>query len=259
MSHHITEFDHIHYTYPDGNKAVEDFSATILHGEPVGLIGANGAGKSTLLNLLMGILQPDQGEVRIGGVGLTKKTLPSIQQRLGMVFQDPNHQLFMSSVYEDVAFGPRNMGLSEDEVQKSAIAALEQVEIAHLKDRAPFKLSEGEKRMASIATVLSMHPDILVMDEPTSSLDSKARRNVISLVKSFEHTRIITSHDLDMIFEVCSRVILVNKGRLIADGPAKKILTDEALLKENGLELPFALQNCPVCSGKRGGKIKSLF
>lgn len=253
MSHHITELVHLDYTYPDKNKAVEDFCATILHGETVGIIGANGAGKSTLLLLLMGILNPDQGEVRIGGVKLTKKTLPHIQPRMGMVFQDPNHQLFMSSVYEDVAFGPRNMGLSEDEVCLNAMAALEQVGIAHLKDRAPFKLSEGEKRMASIATVLSMHPDILVMDEPTASLDSKARRKVINLLKGFEHTRIITSHDLDMILEVCSRVILVSKGRIQADGTAEKILTNEALLKENGLELPFALQNCPVC-GKRNSK-----
>lgn len=247
MSHHITELIHLTFTYPDGNKAVDDFSATILHGEPVGIIGPNGAGKSTLLLLFMGILEPDEGEVRIGGVKLTKKTLPHIQPRMGMVFQDPNHQLFMSSVYEDVAFGPRNMGLSENEVRFNTISALEQVGIAHLKDRAPFKLSEGEKRMASIATVLSMHPDILVMDEPTSSLDSKARRNVIDLLKGFEHTRIITSHDLDMILEVCSRVILVNNGRIQANGPAEEILTNEALLKANGLELPFALQKCPVC------------
>lgn len=200
--------------------------------------------------LLMGVLQPDRGEVRIGGVRLTKKTLPAIQSHMGMVFQDPNHQLFMGSVYEDVAFGPRNMGLSEAEVDACVMDALEQVGIPGLKDRAPFKLSEGEKRAASIATVISMHPDILVMDEPTSSLDAKARRSVIGLLKGFEHTRIITSHDLDMVLEVCSRVILMSGGRLIADGPAESILTDESLLTANGLELPLALQHCPVCSRK---------
>lgn len=247
MSHHITELDNLHYTYPDGHKAVDAFSAVIRHGESVGIIGANGAGKSTILMLLMGILQPDEGEVRIGGVKLTKKTLRTIQPRMGLVFQDANHQLFMPSVYEDVAFGPRNMGMDEEAVQARVMAALEQTGIAHLKDRAPFKLSEGEKRAAAIATVLSMQPDILVLDEPTSSLDSRARRNLIGILKRFDHTRIITSHDLDMVSEVCSRVIVVDGGQLKADGAAETILADEALLHASGLERPLSMQNCPLC------------
>jgi len=251
MSHHITEFDNLTFTYPDGKKAVDGLSATIRHGESVGVVGANGAGKSTLLQLLTGILRPQCGEVRIGGVKLTKKTLPAVQSHLGLVFQDPNHQLFMGSVYDDVAFGPRNMGLTEAEVQARVDEALGTVGILHLKDKAPFKLSEGEKRAASIATVISMRPDILIMDEPTASLDSKARRSVIGLLKQFEHTKIITSHDLDMVLEVCSRVIVIKDGRLTADGEAPKILSDEALLAENGMELPLSLQNCPICRGKK--------
>jgi len=251
LSHHITEFDHLHYTYPDGHKAVDDFSAVIKHGESVGIIGANGAGKSTILMLLMGILEPQQGEVRIGGVHLTKKTQRAIQSRMGMVFQDPNHQLFMPSVYEDVAFGPRNMGMDDAEVDACVMAALEQTGIAHLKDRAPFKLSEGEKRAASIATVISMHPDILVMDEPTSSLDSKARRNLINMLNGFEHTKIITSHDLDMICDMCKRVIVINHGHLQADGPVEEIMANKALLESNGMELPLSMQKCDGCGYKR--------
>jgi cobalt/nickel transport system ATP-binding protein len=251
MSHHITEFDNLSFTYPGGNKALDGFSATIRHGESVGVIGANGAGKSTLLLLLTGILTPGSGEVRIGGVKITKKTLASMQSHMGLVFQDPNHQLFMGSVYDDVAFGPRNMGLTEEEVDSRVKEALMTVGIPHLMDKAPFRLSEGEKRAASIATVISMRPDILIMDEPTSSLDPRARRGVIGLLQKFEHTKIITSHDLDMVLEVTNRVIVMKDGRLAADGETAKILSDEALLVENGLELPLSLQNCPVCRSRK--------
>lgn len=251
MSHHITEVKKLKYTYPQGKQAISDISFRILHGEAVGIIGANGAGKSTLLMLLMGILHPEQGEVIIGEVKMTKKTIPSVRQRIGMVFQDPNNQLFMTSVYDDVAFGPRNSGLSEDEVDARVLHALEQVGIEHLKDRAPYRLSEGEKRAASIATVLSMQPDILVMDEPTSSLDPKSRRRFIKLIKEFEHTRIITSHDLDMVYDTCERVIVLKDGMVAADGPAKQILSDEKLLDDCGLELPLGMQGCPVCSADK--------
>lgn len=202
MSHHITEVKNLKYTYPEGKEAIRDISFRILHGESVGIIGANGAGKSTLLMLLMGILHPDKGEVRIGEVKMTNKTMSSIRKRIGMVFQNPNNQLFMTTVFDDVAFGPRNSGLDEDEVYLCVKDALDKVGIFHLKDRAPYRLSEGEKRAASIATVLSMNPDILVMDEPTSSLDPKSRRRFIKLIENFKHTRIITSHDLDMVMYV---------------------------------------------------------
>ena len=255
MSHHKLEAKDIHFAYPDGNKAINGMSFTIYHGESVGIIGANGAGKSTLLMLLMGVLFPNQGEVIVGDVHVTKKTLPMIRQRLGMVFQDPDDQLFMTTVFEDVAFGPRNFGLDEQEVEKRVTSALEQVGILHLKDRAPFKLSGGEKRAAAIASVLSMQPDMLIMDEPTSGLDPKSRRRVMKLLKSFQHTRIITSHDLDMVFDLCERVIVIKDGIVAADGVTADILVDEELLDACGLEVPLSLQNCPVCGAK---KLKTL-
>ena len=181
MSHHKVEVRNLLFSYPDGHEALKKISFTILHGESVGIIGANGAGKSTILMLLMGILYPDSGDVLVGDVHLTKKTLPMIRQRLGMVFQNPDDQLFMTNVYDDVAFGPRNYRLDEKEVDSRVMNALDLVGISDLKDRAPFRLSGGEKRAASIACVLSMQPDILIMDEPTLALDPKARRRVINL------------------------------------------------------------------------------
>ena len=253
MSHHKVEVRNLHFSYPDGHEALKKISFTILHGESVGIIGANGAGKSTILMLLMGILYPDSGDVLVGDVHLTKKTLPMIRQRLGMVFQNPDDQLFMTNVYDDVAFGPRNYRLDEKEVDSRVMNALDLVGISDLKDRAPFRLSGGEKRAASIACVLSMQPDILIMDEPTLALDPKARRRVISLLNSFEHTKIITSHDLDLVLETCQRVIVVKDGVIAADGKAKEILTNRFLLDECGLELPLTIQSCPVC-----GSVKNI-
>lgn len=250
MSHHKIQVKDLHFSYPDGHRAVKGLDFTIHHGEAVGIIGANGAGKSTLLMLLMGVLFPEKGEVLVGDVHVTKKTLPVIRQRLGMVFQDPDDQLFMTSVYDDVAFGPRNYGLDEKEVEARVLEALEMVGIKHLKDRAPFKLSGGEKRAAAIASVLSMQPDVLIMDEPTAALDPKSRRRILNLLNSFEHTKIITSHDLDMVLDTCKRVIVIKDGRITADGPAAGILADVGLLDSCGLELPLSLQKCPVCGRK---------
>jgi len=252
MSHHKIEIKNLHFSYPDGNKAVNGMSFCIHHGESVGIIGANGAGKSTLLMLLMGVLFPSQGEIIVGDVRVTKNTLPMIRQRLGMVFQNSDDQLFMTTVYDDVAFGPRNYKLDEKEVERRVMRALEMVGISHLKDRAPFKLSGGEKRAAAIASVLSMQPDVLIMDEPTAALDPKSRRRLIELLKSFEHTKIITSHDLDMVYDVCKRVIVIKEGQIVADGLSAEILTDAELLDKCGLEMPFALQDCPVCGRKKG-------
>ena len=251
MSHHKGEVSNLHFSYPDGHQAIRGMSFTIFHGESVGVIGANGAGKSTLLMLLMGILFPDSGEILVGDTRLTKKTLPMIRQRLGMVFQDPDDQLFMTTVGDDVAFGPRNYQLDEAEVESRVIEALTQVGIPHLKDRAPFKLSGGEKRAAAIATVLSMRPDILIMDEPTSFLDPQSRRRVMGLLKSFEHTKIITSHDLDMVLETCRRVIVIKDGLVAADGPAGEILKNQPLLDGCGLEMPLSLQSCPNCGASK--------
>jgi len=204
------------------------------------------------LMLLMGVLFPEKGEVLVGDVHVTRKTLSVIRQRLGMVFQDPDDQLFMTTVYDDVAFGPRNYGLDEKEVEGRVLQALEMVGIPHLKDRSPFKLSGGEKRVAAIASVLSMQPDVLIMDEPTAALDPKSRRRVMNLMKGFEHTKIITSHDLDMVFDICKRVIVIKDGRIAADGPAADILANAGLMDECGLELPLSLQKCPVCGRDAG-------
>lgn len=252
MSHHKLEVRSLHFCYPDGQAAVKNLSFTIHHGEAVGIIGANGAGKSTLLMLLMGVLFPDTGEVLVGDVGVTKRTLPMIRQRLGMVFQNPDDQLFMTTVYDDVAFGPRNYKLDEREVESRVSEALDLVGITHLKDRPPFKLSGGEKRAAAIASVLSMHPDVLIMDEPTAALDPKSRRRLIAFLKGFTHTKIITSHDLDFILNTCSRVIVIREGQLVADGDVSEILANEELLDSCGLELPLALQNCPRCGNAKG-------
>ncbi|PKM83108.1 MAG: cobalt ABC transporter ATP-binding protein [Firmicutes bacterium HGW-Firmicutes-14] len=252
MSHHKTEVRDLYYVYPDGHKAINGITFKIHHGESVGIIGANGAGKSTLLMLLMGVLFPCQGEVLVGEVPVTKKTVPVVRQRMGMVFQDPDDQLFMTTVYDDVAFGPRNYKLEETEVERRVHEALEMVGILHLKDRAPFKLSGGEKRAAAIASVLSMKPDILLMDEPTSALDPKSRRRLMKLLDGFEHTKIITSHDLDMVFELCTRTIVIKNGQIAADGPTKELLADAELMDDCGLEMPLALQGCPVCGRKNG-------
>lgn len=251
MSHHKVEVKDLYYHYPDGHPAINGLSFTIHHGDAVGIVGANGAGKSTLMMLLVGILFPLQGQVSIGEVRLTKKTLPLIRQHIGLVFQNPDDQLFMTTVYDDVAFGPRNYHLDEGEVKTRVTEALDMVGIAHLYNRAPFKLSGGEKRAAAIATVLAMQPDILVMDEPTSGLDPQSRRRVIELLKSFTHTKLITSHDLDMVYELCPRTIVIKDGSLAADGTTSAILSDAALMQACGLEIPLAMQNCPACGSKK--------
>ncbi|MDX9871133.1 MAG: ABC transporter ATP-binding protein [Clostridia bacterium] len=245
MSHHKLEARNLSYAYPDGQEALKNLSFTVTHGEAVGLIGANGAGKSTVLALLMGLLFPSEGQALLADVAITKKTLPLVRQSLGLVMQNPDDQLFMTSVYDDVAFGPRNYQLTESEVAARVAGALDLVGIPHLRDRAPYRLSVGEKRCAAIAAVLSMQPDILLMDEPTAGLDPQARRRIMNLLNSFSHTKIITSHDLDMVWTVCRRVILLKGGTVAADGPAEEILTDARLLESCGLELPLSLQNCP--------------
>lgn len=258
MSHHIIEIENLDYTYPDGKRALNSVNLRIFHGESVGIVGANGAGKSTLLMQLVGVLFPNSGEVRIGDIPVIKKTLSEIRQRVGIVFQNSDEQLFMNTVYEDVAFGPRNYKLSEEEVKKRVLESLETVGISHLIDRPPYKLSGGEKRSAAIATVLAMNPDILVMDEPTTALDPKARRRLINLLKGFSYTKIITTHDLDMVLEICDRTIVLNKGKVIADGPTLNIFEDDNLLEICGLEKPLSMQNCLACGIKKVSSVSDI-
>ena len=248
MSHHIVEAKDLEFSYPDSTHALLGISFKIRHGESVAIVGANGAGKSTLLLHLNGYLTPTVGQVRIGDFPLTRETLQEVRRTVGMVFQDPDDQLFMSTVYDDVAFGPLNLGLPIDEVDMRVQKALETVGVAHLKDRPPYRLSSGQKRRVAIATVLSMSPDILVMDEPTAGLDPQARRQLINLLHTFKHSKIIATHDLDMVMDLCERTIILHDGKIKADGPTSEIFQNEQLLAESHLEKPFRLQACPVCN-----------
>ena len=250
MSHHIVEVRNLQHVYPDGTIAIRDVSFRITHGESVAIIGANGAGKSTLLLHLNGCLEATSGQIRIGDTLLSKGTLPDIRRTVGMVFQYPDDQLFMPTVFEDVAFGPLNLGLSGSEVDRRVTESLERVGAGHLRDKPPYHLSGGEKKRVAIATVLAMSPDILVMDEPTSGLDPFARRQLMSLLRDFQHTKIFTSHDLDMVLDLCRRTIILHEGMIVADGPTGEIFQDEALLAACRLEKPFSMQGCPVCTKK---------
>lgn len=247
MSHHFVKIDNLEYHYPDGTTALDGISFKITHGESVALVGANGAGKSTLLLHINGTIIPQTGTVNIGNIPVRKKTLETIRRKIGMVFQNSDDQLFMPTVYDDVAFGPLNLNIEAEEVKGLVDHALEQVGALHLKDRPPYKLSAGEKRLVSIATVLPVFPEILVMDEPVSNLDPYARRTIITLLQSFHHTKIIATHDLDMALELCERTIILKNGKVHADGPTKELFTDKALLAETHLEQPLCMQGCPVC------------
>jgi cobalt/nickel transport system ATP-binding protein len=242
MSHHIIDLQNVHYRYPDGTQALGGISFRIIHGESVGIVGANGAGKSTLLLQISGTLLPTDGSISIGETVISKKTVREIRKRIGFVFQDPDDQIFMPTVFEDVAFGPLHLGWTIENVKQSAIKALEQVNCLHLKDRPPHKLSLGQKRAVSIASVIAMDPDILVMDEPSSNLDPRSRRQLIQLLKTFDHSKIIASHDLDMVNELCERTIILREGQVAADGTTLELFSDEKLLQENGLEKPLSLQ-----------------
>ena len=247
MSHHSISVRELGFSYPDGTPALKSVSFEIGHGESVAIVGANGAGKSTLLMHLNGILTPSSGSVRIGDVPVSKDTLPDIRKAVGFVFQNPDDQLFMPTVWEDVAFGPMNLGLPEVDVTRRAADALERAGVTKLKDRPPYRLSGGEKRSVAIATVLAMCPNVLVLDEPSSNLDPLARRRLIELLASFEHTKIIASHDLDLALDLCERTIVISQGEVAADGPTREIFEDAGLLDACHLEKPFVMQGCPVC------------
>jgi len=242
MSHHIVEFRSVSFRYPDGTEALRGVSFRVTHGEAVGVVGANGAGKSTLLMHANGSLLPASGTVVVGDAELTRKTRQEVRKKVGLVFQNPDDQLFMPTVFEDVSFGPLNMGLGREAASERAEEALRAVGCLHLRDKPPHHLSVGQKGAVAIASVMAMRPDILVMDEPASSLDPKSRRALINMLKTFSHSKIIASHDLDLILDICGRCIVIREGRTVADGPALKILSDRALLEENNLELPLSLQ-----------------
>ncbi len=218
MSHHFIRFSNVTYTYPNGYEALKGVSFLAVHGEKVAVLGLNGAGKSTMLLQTNGLLLPTSGEVNVGDVPVTKRTLPLVRQSVGMVFQNPDDQLFMPTVEEDVAFGPMNMRLPQAEVERRVEEALAMVGATDLRKAAPFRLSGGQKRAVAIATVLAMEPSILVMDEPSAELDMRARNELISLLKKFGHTSLIATHDLGLALEICPRAIIIDRGRIVADG-----------------------------------------
>ena len=236
------KIENLYYEYPDGYEALRGIDLTLYKGESLGIVGANGAGKSTLLLQLTGINYPSKGKIEVNSMEINKKNLAQIRKDIGFVFQNPEDQLFTTSIYEDVAFGPKNYKLSKEEVDKRVNEALEKVGILDLKDRAPYRLSGGQQNLAAIATAISMEPSILIMDEPTAALDPKARRRLINLLNSFEYTKIIASHDLDMILDTCKRTIVIKDGQIAADGNTKDILLDEKLMDECNLELPLSCQ-----------------
>lgn len=242
MSHHYLRFDDVHYRYPNGYEALCGVSFRITHGEKVALVGANGAGKSTLLLHTNGLLMPSQGGVVLGGIALTRRTLPLVRQSVGLVFQDSDNQLFMPTVEEDVAFGPSNMRLEPEEIRRRVTEALDAVGALHLRGASPFRLSGGQKKRVAIATVLSMEPSVLVMDEPTSNLDPRARRQIIDLIRRFGHTTLIATHDMEMVLDLCDRTIVMKQGRIVADGSTRHVFGDLALLEECGLEQPCELR-----------------
>ena len=230
------------YVYPDGTKALQRVDLSIFEGESVGLIGPNGAGKSTFLLHLNGILQ-GKGKVEVLGLEIDDKNLNYIRSKVGLVFQDPEDQLFMSTVFDDVAFGPINMGLEERRVRNSVKEALKDVDMEETIQRCTHHLSFGEKKRISLATILSMKPEILILDEPTSNLDPKARRHLIELLKNFSITKIVAGHDLELILNICSRVALLDKGRIVATGDTREVLSNKSLMESHGLEVPWSLKS----------------
>lgn len=242
MSHIHINVEKVSFAYQKGQPVLEDITFTAKEKDAIGIIGANGVGKSTLLKLLVGLNLNDEGSIRVCDIPVQKETLMRIRERIGYVFQDSDSQLFMSTVYDDIAFAPRNYGLPEVEVKKRVEYALEMVHIEHLKNKQIYKMSGGEKKLVSIATILSMTPDVMLMDEPSIALDPKNRRNLIHILNQFEHIKIIASHDLDMILDTCNRTILMKDGKIIKEGHTKEILMDKELLEASGLELPLSLQ-----------------
>ena len=236
----MIEFRNVSFAYGK-TPVVEDLSFTIKKGETVGLIGANGAGKSTIMKLMLGLLS-GSGEILVDGLAVNKGNLAQIRRKIGFVLQDSDNQMFMPTVYEDMIFGPRNYGLSKEEADRKVDAVLEQLGLQALKHRHNHKISGGEKRMAAIATILAMEPEMILMDEPSTALDPVNRRTVINTINRLPQTKLIASHDLDMILDTCQRVILLSHGAIVADGDAETILRDKELLEANRMELPFCLQ-----------------
>lgn len=246
----MIRFQNVSFSYDASHPVVENLNFSIASGETVGLIGANGAGKSTIMKLLLGLLDGESG-ITVGGLPLNKENLSEIRKKIGFVLQDSDNQMFMPTVYEDMIFGPRNYGLGKEETEKRVDNVLRELGLTELKHRYNHRISGGEKRMAAIATILAMEPEAILMDEPSTALDPVNRRTVINTINRLPQTKLIASHDLDMILDTCQRVILLSHGRIVADGDAETILRDRELLESNRMELPFCLQGRRKETGKR--------
>ncbi|MBK9137836.1 MAG: ABC transporter ATP-binding protein [Verrucomicrobia bacterium] len=236
----LVEVHHLRYAYPGGPEVLRDISFHLGHGERVGLVGPNGVGKTTLLLILAGVIEQFSGDVSVAGCDLaTRAGRRSVHRKLGFVFQHTDDQLINATVHEDVAFGPLNLGLPPEEAQRRVAAAMASVGLGdNYRSRIPFHLSAGEKRRVAIAGVMAMQPEIVLMDEPTSDLDPRGRRELVRILAELPVTRIISSHNLEFVLETCDRVLLLDEGRLRADGPVRRVLADEALMLQHGLEVP---------------------
>ncbi len=238
MSTPVLDLDRVAYAYPGGHQALYGVDLHVHPGETVALLGPNGAGKTTLVLHLNGILTPGHGAVHVSGLPVTEENLLEVRRRVGIVFQDPDDQLFMPTVRDDVAFGPANLGLRGTELDDRVAEALAAVDVADLADRAPHHLSFGQRRRVAIATVLAMHPEILVLDEPSSNLDPTSRRELADILRSLGVTILMVTHDLPYAVELCERSVVLSEGTVVADGPTREVLADEAFMARHRLEMP---------------------
>jgi cobalt/nickel transport system ATP-binding protein len=240
----LVEIDHLSYRYPEGRTALDDVSFHVKHGERVGLIGPNGAGKTTLMMVLSGVLDDFAGSVTVAGCDLaTKAGRRQVHRKLGVVFQNTDDQILNANVYDDIAFGPLNLGLSPEQAQARVDEAMRQVGLDEAyRARLPFHLSAGEKRRVAIAGVVAMKPNVLLMDEPSSDLDPRGRRELVQILNGLEMTRILSSHNLEFVLETCDRVVLLDGGRVRGDGLAREILAGQNLMRDHGLEVPWSLK-----------------
>jgi cobalt transport protein ATP-binding subunit len=234
----IIQIENLSFVYPDGHSALEDICLEIRPGEKVAAVGPNGAGKSTLLLHLNGILH-GQGKVLVAGIQVDRKNVRIVRALVGLIFQDPDDQLFSTTVFEDVAFGPLHMGLGADEVRERVSKALAAVGMIEHRERMPYHLSLGERKRVAIATVLAMEPQILVLDEPSAGLDPRTRRNLIDLLRTLPQTMLVASHDMRLVWELCPRTVILDGGRVVADGTTAELLQDAALMERHGLETPL--------------------
>ena len=248
MSAPLLDVRGLAHVYPDGHQALFGVDLHVHRGERVALLGPNGAGKTTLVLHLNGILTPGAGSVAVSGLPVTKPNLREVRRRVGIVFQDPDDQLFMPTVRDDVAFGPRNLGLRGPELDLRVTGALDRVGMADFIDRPPHHLSFGQRRRVAVATVLAMEPEILVLDEPSSNLDPASRRELADIVRSLDVTVLMVTHDLPYALELCPRSVVLSGGVVVADGSTRDVLTDKALMSAHRLELPFGFdpESVPV-------------